>query len=108
MTICKLHRGGSLSGFSINCGRHFNAADDHSKACCARDLSLVESLSEEEAVRRLKRWFVAGLHDHDWDTPNKRQAHGKLGGKSLAHFADNKEGWGELDNAILNELIVSI
>ena len=102
--ICRVMRKGVGKALSLQCNRHNNAADKVSDQC-ARDLTLIKDLSEDEAVRRLKRWYIAGLQDADWDRATERYQHGKLGGKNLRHFADADPEWGAFTGADLNMLI---
>ena len=67
--------------------------------------TLIKDLSEDEAVIRLKRWYVAGLPDADWDTDTERSQHSKLGGKSLRLFAEANPDWGSFSGADLDMLI---
>ena len=102
--ICRVMRKGVCKALSLQCNRHNNAADKVSDQC-ARDLTLIKDLSEDEAVRRLKRWYIAGLDDADWDKDTERTQHGKLGGMSLRYFADTDARWGSMAEADLNMLI---
>ena len=104
MKIIRVMRNGEVSALSLQCNRHNNALDKVSDQC-ARDLTLITGLSQDEAVRRLKRWYVAGLADADWDRGKERNQHGKLGGKSLRHFADDDPEWGGIAEADLDMLI---
>jgi hypothetical protein len=104
VTICRVMRNGECCALSLQCNRHKNAADtvsDH----CARDLTFIKDLSEDEAVRRLKRWFIAGLQDADWDRNTERSQHSKLGGRSLRQFADADPVWGGMAHEDLDMLI---
>ena len=104
VTICRVMRNGECCALSLQCNRHNNAADtvsDH----CARDLTFIKDLSEDEAVRRLKRWFIAGLQDADWDRNTERSQHSKLGGRSLRQFADADPVWGGMAHEDLDMLI---
>ena len=64
MKIKRVLKYGAVHALSLECNRHNNASDKVSDQC-ARDLTLIKDLSEDEAVRRLKRWYVAGLADAD-------------------------------------------
>ncbi len=71
---------------------------------CARDLTLAKGLTEEEAVRRLKRWYVAGLSDESWPLASLRSKHKSLRGMLLRDFADSSE-WSKLSTTDIDELI---
>ena len=101
--ICKVFRAGELHALSLHCNRHRNVGEPDSVQC-ARDLTLAKGLSQEEAVRRLKRWYVAGLADADWPAAELRTTHKKLGGLLLKGFADDSE-WGGEDMDGMDELI---
>ena len=101
--ICKVFRAGKLHALSLQCGRHRDLGE-HDSVTCARDLTLAKGLSQEEAVRRLKRWYVAGLADHAWPADKLRSTHKPMGGKLLKGFADGSE-WGAEDMDELNQLI---
>ena len=66
---------------------------------------MVKGLSEDEAVRRLKRWYVAGLHATAWDVITARSQHLKLGGRLLRNFGDTYLGWGGTTGIELDLLI---
>ena len=104
MKIKRVLKCGAVHALSLECNRHNNASDNVSDQC-ARDLTLIPGLSEEEAKRRLKRWFVAGLADADWDRDRERTQHGKLGGKSLRLFSDDHPEWGDITEPDLDMLI---
>ena len=101
--ICKVFRAGKLHALSLQCNRHKDLGEADSVQC-ARDLTLAKGLSQEEAVRRLKRWYVAGLVDHEWPADAQRSTHKKLGGQLLKAFADGSE-WGGEDMDELDQLI---
>ena len=101
--ICKVFRAGKLHALSLQCNRHKDLGEVDSVQC-ARDLTLAKGLSQEEAVRRLKRWYVAGLVDHEWPADAQRSTHKKLGGQLLKAFADGSE-WGGEDMDELDQLI---
>ena len=90
--MCKVFRQGKLHALSLQCGRHRDLGELDS-VTCARDLTLAKGFSQEEAVRRLKRWYVAGLADHDWPADKLRSTHKQLGGILLKGFADDSD-WG--------------
>ena len=104
VVIVRVMRHGECVALSLQCNRHKNASDKVSDRC-ARDLTLIEDLSVDEAVRRLKRWYVAGLSDADWDRDREREQHSKLGGKSLRLFADANPDWGSISGTDLDMLI---
>ena len=102
-SIATIMRSGEKTGFGITCGRHLNDADTYGTVC-KKALTIGKSgISDEEAVRRLKRWFVAGLQDTDWDAVACRKTHGGLGGMQLRDYGDDT-AWGEISDADLAEL----
>ena len=102
--ICKVFRAGEWRGLSLQCNRHRNATDAPGVEC-TKDLTLADGLTVEEAVRRLKRWYVAGLHEDGWPAGSARAEHLKLGGRLLRHFADTEPGWGDMSMDDLDFLI---
>jgi len=103
VTICKVFRGGALHALSLQCGRHRDAGEG-ADVQCARDLTLVKGLAQDEAIRRLKRWYVAGLSDAEWPDHAKRSEHKRLGGQLLKGLADGTE-WGDVGDDDLDLLI---
>ena len=87
---------GVLRGYGITCKRlsHVNSTD-RPGTICQKQCTLGD-MSHEECRRRLKRWCIAGGHDEDLDSDEKRSAHRVLGGKRLERFADGAEGWGQV------------
>ena len=103
VSICKVFRAGALHAISLQCGRHRDAGEATSVQC-ARDLTLAKGLSQDEAIRRLKRWYVAGLSDADWPGDTQRSSHKKLGGQLLKGFADGTD-WSDIGDDDLDRII---
>lgn len=95
---------GVLEGFGITCRGHH---DCHEKpgTICKKQLSLGKSpMSHEEAKLRLKRWYVAGLHE-TFDPQTARSSHIKFGGRALHQLRSGKEtGWCTISEEDLNEM----
>ena len=102
--ICKVFSAGVLARLSLQCNRHKDLGEMDSVQC-ARDLTLAKGLTIPEAIRRLKRWYVAGLSDHDWPADSHRSTHKTLGGQLLRGFADDSE-WGGINSDELDKLII--
>ena len=103
VTICKVLRHGTLHAISLQCGRHRDAGEA-AGVQCARDLTLAQGLTQDEAIRRLKRWYVAGLTDADWPGDTQRSCHKKLGGQLLKGFADGTD-WSDIGDDDLDRII---
>ena len=104
VTICKVFRHGTLHALSLQCKRHRDLGEgDHVQ--CARDLTLSKGFTQDEAIRRLKRWYISGLYDNEWPADSMRTQHKSLGGQLLRDFADGSPEWGEIGNDDLDALI---
>ena len=62
-------------------------------------------MTHGDAKRRLKRWFISGLHDGHWEAARKRTEHLQLGGVRLILYADGVEGWADIAEDDLNALM---
>ena len=104
VSISEVVDNGVLRGYGITCKRpsHVNS-NDRLGTICQKQCTLGD-MSHEECRRRLKRWYIAGGHDSDWDPDKRRSTHLVLGGKRLVRFADGAEGWGQMDDDDLDAL----
>ena len=96
---------GVLEGFGITCRGH-NDRHDKPGTICKKQLSLGKSpMSHEEAKLRLKRWYVAGLHE-TWDPQTARSSHIRFGGRGLHKLRSGAEaeGWCTISEEDLNEM----
>ena len=91
-----------IIGFGITCKRHRNRMDEPG-VICKKVCTLGNSgMSHDEARRRLKRWYVAGLSDDIWETEDPRTYHLKLGGTQLMRFGDDCPDWAGISEADLD------
>ena len=93
-----------LEGFGITCRGH-NDCHEKPGTICKKQLSLGKPpMSHEEAKLRLKRWYVAGLHE-TFDPQTARSSHIKFGGRALHHLRSGAEtGWCTISEEDLNEM----
>ena len=95
--LCRLMRRGVVDGWSIVCGQHRNENCRSYKTHCKKSITAGGgTLTEEEAVLRLKRWLVQGKLTA-LTAGKERAAHIALGGKQLRDLASDVAGWDELD-----------
>ena len=102
--------GGRHIGYRITCGRHENATDTLE---CMKHITMGtgasdDPLTEQECVRRLKRWFIGGawaMIENTFREGEKRTCHLEYGGRRLNELASDDPnglffGWpdAELDD----------
>ena len=107
VTISECHVRGGLVAFRITCGRHTNATDPSNTECCKHLPLGAEPLTHAECIRRLKVWCLVGCQDAAWDTDTARATHLAEGGRRLALFASDSDGWRDFTDADLNEALAS-
>ena len=91
-----------IIGFGITCKRHRNRMDEPGVICKKMCTLGNSGMSHDEARRRLKRWYVAGLSDDIWETEDPRTYHLKLGGTQLMRFGDDCPDWAGISEADLD------
>ena len=105
-SIAAIQRGGVHIGFGITCKRHKNCTDGPG-VICKKSITIGNSgISDAEAKRRLKRWFIAGspAFEADWDPAVQRTSHLNAGGVQLVDFADDSPVWHDIPEAELYEM----
>ena len=107
---------GQHNGYMIMCRRHTNSWDLDGAPQCQRHLALgtvaATCLSNEECMRRLKRWFITGNQpamEATWPADRQRLMHQKsCGGYRLKDFASSTPEWQHVTDEDLNEMCAAI
>ena len=107
MAICNIYNAGRRVGMLITCGRHSNGVTDPYQ-CCKRVGTLGLRAPDEEVVRRLKRWYVAGhMREDHFPIVARRTSHIREGGSMLRGFADADPIWAEWTDERLDAFILA-
>ena len=106
---------GVHNGYMITCRRHTNHWDVDGPGCMKHlALGTVDAtrLSNEECMRRLKRWFITGNQpamEATWPADRQRTMHtNRCGGYRLKDFASTTPAWQHVTDEDLNEMCAAI
>ena len=107
---------GQHTGYMITCRRHRNADDADGAPPCMKHLALgtVEStrMTNDECMRRLKRWFITGNQsalEETWPADRQRDSHvNHCGGYRLKEFASDSPAWLNVCDADLDMMCTAV
>ena len=107
---------GRHTGYMVTCRRHRNAADLDGAPPCMKHLALgtVEAtrMTNDECMRRLKRWFITGNQpalEETWPADRQRDWHiHHCGGYRLQEFASDNPTWASVSDDDLDMMCLAV